>query len=483
MVVAGAGLAGLTAAFDLMTMGAEVTVLDARDRVGGRVWTIRDAFAEAQHAEAGGDFIDESQREIRQLAKDLGLTLGRVLHRGWGYVRPDAGGRPRIKRRAFAHGWDRFAGLLAEEVRQFRLAEGRWDSPITAALAQRSVAQWLDDIGAADEVRGTAAGLRGFFLADPEELSLLALVEQISSENQPGASRLYRVRGGNDRIPVGLAALLGTRVRLTTELVAVSHRGNLVRASVKSGRTVSQLQCDYLLFALPAPLMRRVPVTPALPAQQHEAIARLAYGRATKTLLQFSNRFWRVSGQPLAFGSSLPFGAVWDANEGQRGHQGILAVLAGGSASDATRQMTAKGGARSLSSALDWLGARHADIVGWRQVVWEADPWSRGGYAFFEPSYDPVLRAWLARPCGRLFFAGEHTSVAWQGYMNGAVESGRRAALEILATHRDSSAREEGRQPPKQRAVVHPLRRRKPIRREQRLPGQQADRSGKQEDQ
>jgi monoamine oxidase len=84
--------------------------------------------------------------------------------------------------------------------------------------------------------------------------------------------------------------------------------------------------------------------------------------------------------------------------------------------------------------ALDWLGSTNASLIASRQVVWESDPFARGGYAFFDPAFDPDLRAWLARPAGRLFFAGEHTSLKWQGYMNGAVESGHRAALEIRAT-------------------------------------------------
>ena len=92
-------------------------------------------------------------------------------------------------------------------------------------------------------------------------------------------------------------------------------------------------------------------------------------------------------------------------------------------------------GVAGLVNALDWLGSKDADLVSSRQVVWEQDPWARGGYAFFDPSFDPALRVWLARPFGRIFFAGEHTSVRWQGYMNGAVESGRRAAAEIAAVH------------------------------------------------
>lgn len=434
--VVGAGLAGLSAARDLIDRGARVTVVDARPRLGGRVWTIREPFAERQHAEAGGDLIDGAQHEIRQLAQELGLKLAPILRGGFGYARPDASGRASIVRRSAARGWDRLSDALRTLTRPYGLAEQRWNSPISADLARRSVSQWLNEVKADAELRETAAGLRGFFLADPEELSLLALVDQFSSSDSPVGGKTYRIDGGNDRLTSALAAPLGARLLLNTEVVAVSHRGREVRVSVKDGRSVSQVTADYVLFAAPATLLRRIPITPALPAHQHEAISKLKYGRGTKTLLQFSRHFWRVPGRLRAFGSPMPFGAVWDGSEDQRGRGGILSLLAGGGASDATRTITAKEGVGGLVAALDWLGSRDAALVASHQTVWEAEPWSRGGYAFFDASYDPALRPWLARPAGRLFFAGEHTSIRWQGYMNGAVESGRRAAAEIDATHR-----------------------------------------------
>jgi monoamine oxidase len=110
-------------------------------------------------------------------------------------------------------------------------------------------------------------------------------------------------------------------------------------------------------------------------------------------------------------------------------------MLAGGGASDATQQIAARHGARGMIDALEFLGSRRAELIASRQIVWEHDPHARGGYAFFDPAFDPALRAWLPRPLGRLFFAGEHTSIKWQGYMNGAVESGRRAAAEVAAVH------------------------------------------------
>lgn len=435
VLVAGAGLAGLSAARDLMTNGADVTVVDARSRVGGRVLTVRDAFVERQHAEAGGDMIDDGQREIRQLAGELGVKLVRILRGGFGYARRDATGRVRMVQRNAARGWDRLSDALADRIRPYMLAERRWDSPIAADLARSSVAAWLDGIKGDEELRATATGLRGLFLADPDELSLLAYVDQFA-DAMPATWTNYRIDGGNDRLALALASTLGERVKLDTEVVAVSHRGREARVGLKHTRSVSQITCDYVVLALPATLLRRLPITPALPAPQHEAIVRLKYGRGTKTLLQFSTRFWRGAGRPRAFGSPLPFGAAWDANEEQRGKPGILSLLAGGGASDDTQAIVAKGGIAALASSLDWLGSAQAELLRSHQTVWEQDPWVRGGYAFFDPAYEPALRPWLARPAGRLFFAGEHTSIKWQGYMNGAVESGRRAAAEIAAAHR-----------------------------------------------
>jgi monoamine oxidase len=435
VLVAGAGLAGLAAAHDLMARGAAVTVIDIRDRVGGRVWTIRDGFAEGQHAEAGADLIDEEQHAIRDLAGEVGLKLTRILKGGFGYVRADAGGAPKILARNARRGWERLSQELCDLIAPYNLAERRWDTPITAALARQSVAAWLEKHRADADLRETATGLRGFFLADPDELSLIALVDQFAENDTPARGGMFRIEGGNDQLATALAAPLGDRLHLNADVVALSHRGKVVRVSVKSHRSLSQITCDYVVLALPATLLRRIPITPALPAQQHEAIVRLKYGRATKTLLQYSKRFWRGVGRPRAFGSPLPFGAVWDGNEEQRGRAGILTLLAGGGASDGTQAIVAKHGSKGLSDALEWLGSKEAELLASRQIIWEQDPYARGGYAYFDPGFDPALRAWLSRPAGRLFFAGEHTSIKWQGYMNGAIESGRRAAAEVVAVH------------------------------------------------
>ncbi len=110
--------------------------------------------------------------------------------------------------------------------------------------------------------------------------------------------------------------------------------------------------------------------------------------------------------------------------------------MAGGTTSAATRKLLSTDGTMGLVRALDWLGKTRKSLVSMRSVTWEQDPWVQGGYAVFGPGFDPTLRSWLARPCGRILFAGEHTSLRWQGYMNGAVESGLRAATEVQALSR-----------------------------------------------
>ena len=429
VLIAGAGLAGLTAARELVKKGASVTVIDARSRTGGRVLTLRDGFRHRQHAEAGADLIDESQKEIRGLVRQLGLKLVEILPGGFTGVKQFDGRRVRGRR-----GWLDLQRRLRPEIRAFCLNERRWDGAVARALARQSVASWLDRIKAPGSLRAMATALRGFFLADTDDLSLLSLVEQFAEDGPPGEEKMFRVAGGNDRIASALARPLADRVRLGCVLRAVTQTARGVRASIQTAGGNDQVVADYLICAMPASTLRDVAFDPPLPPQQHEANCSLKYGHATKTALQFDRTPWRKRGKPRAFGTNLPIGAVWDGNEEQRGAAGILTLMAGGNASVDTRAMLASTGPERLIQEMDFLDLKKANLLAWDSVSWEAEPWSLGGYAYFDPGFNPAIREWLARPFQRTFFAGEHTSIEGQGYMNGAVESGLRAAEEVVST-------------------------------------------------
>ena len=433
VLVVGAGLAGLSAAVRLRKDGARVTVVEARDRVGGRVLTIRDGFANGQHAEAGGDFIDHEQEEIRRLADQYGLPVRTILRQGFSFVRHKGRGQIHGRPMKGERAWKPIVDRAKPWIDAYRQTEQRWESAVVRSLAQRSVAQWLDEIGADGNMRAMVRGLRGFFLADPEDLSLLVLIEQLASE-APGAEPEGRIEGGNDRLPRAMAVELGEAVHLNTTARAVHDNQRSVRVTVeRAGGDRTQMNADYVILAVPVTTLRAIEITPDLPTEQAKVFERLRYGRVTKSLLQFDRRFWKRKGRSPAYGTDAPTGAIWDANEEQHGPAGILALMAGAQASEDTQKILAQEGVQGLVHALDWLKPDKAALLHSHHITWEHDSWAQGGYAFFDPTFDPSWRPWLARPHGRLLFAGEHTSIQWQGYMNGAVESGLRAAAEVWA--------------------------------------------------
>ena len=429
VVVAGAGLAGLTAARQLEALGAEVIVVDARDRVGGRVHTLRHGFAEGQHAEAGADLIEGEQEALLQLAKELNLEPVKILRGGWGFYGTSKSGARKVRRAVDT--FERAAERLQPEIAAYKGAESRWDSAVAQLLARESVASWIARARVDRELAAGVRGLRGFFLADAEDLSLLPLVDQFASGEMPGAGRMYRLRNGNDALPAAMAQALRGRILLNTVVRRLSQTSTGVRVAIDDGR-LHEVRADYAIVAMPASTAKDVRFSPALADAQRRAITTLRYGNATRIVLQFESRFWKRLGRPLAYGSDRPTGAVWDGNEQQSRKPGILSLLAGGNASREVRSIVAKGGWNGLIRHLTWLG-RPSGLLAAASYTWERDRWAKGGYAVFDPGFDPALRSWLARPHGRVVFAGEHTSMKWQGYMNGAVESGRRAAIEVAA--------------------------------------------------
>ena len=317
VVIVGAGLAGLAAARALERRGCAVTVFEARSRVGGRVWTLRDGFGR-MHAEAGGELIDEEQQEIRRLASELGLRESRILRGGFFHYR--LGRNRRRRMRAASTGWEQTGWALESVVRGYKLNGKELDGPIAAVIARQSIADWLDhlinersknqsqpfDI---TDVSATARMMRGFFVADPEELSLLAYVEQFASGSDPANRAMCRLRDGNDRLTEGLARALHARVHLDHVVRRIAQAEQRVRVTIETpAGQRTEVDGDNVIVTAPAPLAAEIEFDPALPAAQREALARLKYGRATKTLLQFDSHPWRRSGRPRACATDLDVG-------------------------------------------------------------------------------------------------------------------------------------------------------------------------------
>jgi monoamine oxidase len=423
VLVAGAGLAGLCAARELARTGMAVSVLDARDRPGGRVWTAR--FDSGQHGELGGEFFEPEQRETWQLLREFGLDLVRVLPSGFTHRFRDDTGRYAVSR---TRPWKELADSLAPLIRRYKAANGRSGDEAVREMATMSLREWLHRQDASRELHSMANALRGFFLADPEQLSVLPLVEQISKGGSPAQAEMYRVTRGNDRLVEALVASIPAGVLLQHELRAISRATSRVIGHVEDeAGHAHEIEADAMVIAMPTTAVTRVEITPSLPEAQQRAIAALRYGCATKVLVQSPRDLFRGR-KARAFATDTDLGAFWDGTDSEGT---LLTFLGGGSVSRRLRAKADTGGSRMLDD-LCWLGMAGAPVSATRTVTWEDDPWAGGGYAYLDPAFDPAWRPLLSRRAGRLVFAGEHTSDAWQGYMNGAVESGLRAARELI---------------------------------------------------
>jgi len=426
VLVAGGGLAGLTAARDLIERGADVHLIEARNRLGGRVHTVRDDGFDALPLEAGGEFIDGEHAEIRKLVADHGLQLQQILREGFGLALDLRGRVQRFKGQRPI--WNDFKQALAKEMAILEAAKCDWHSSAASLIARHSLDALLRARQASEEVRAMAQGLRGFYLADADVVSALPGVELAMQPRDPGHVTLSRIKGGNDRLIDKLAATRGLKVSLQSEVKRIAHddRGVSLTVADRAGKTAG-IKGDYLVVAAPAPIVRDLEFAPALPPLHRQALKALRPGPATKAHLLFDRAWWRQKGQPQAWGSNLDTGAIWEA-AGAR--PGVLTMLAGGRASRAFRELLEEGGPQRLARRLSWLGDVE-EVRDFRSTTWELDRFAGGGYGVFGTDFKPEWRSELSRSFGRIAFAGDHTSREWQGYMNGAVASGHRAARDI----------------------------------------------------
>jgi monoamine oxidase len=244
----------------------------------------------------------------------------------------------------------------------------------------------------------------------------------------PGHANVARIKGGNDRLVQALGKQSKLKISLKSIVSKIEHDDREVRVIVADGsKRGLLLKADYVVVTAPPSVSRTWEFAPALPSTLRRAWQALQSGPATKAHVRFDKHWWRKPGRPRAFGSNVDTGAIWEtAGTGPAS----LTLLAGGRASQGLLGLLEEGGPQRVVRRLSWLGEPE-EARDFRSMSWEHDPFARGGYAVFGPDFRPEWRSELSRAVGRIAFAGEHTSREWQGYMNGAVESGQRAAREI----------------------------------------------------
>jgi monoamine oxidase len=405
VVVVGAGLAGLACAWRLAQLGFQVTVFEARDRLGGRVFTIRDTFVDGREvADVGAEFVAANHAQTRALLHGFRIGLGSV----WS--------APTVYRAGRRLAWEDFVTPRVDaEVRSFRSRlTGLRPAP---SLDARSAAWLIRDVGLNQRARFVVEhDLRDAYGVEPDNLSLLFLVQQ-ARVGRGMFFRSFRVRGGADLLATALADRLD--VQLETRVRTIERR--------RGGFTVAaggdELDCDHCVVSVPVPVLPTIEFDPGLPPVLVAATERLQYGHGVKTLLQYDRSVLLVGGVL----SDLTFDSAWRSSDRvvTTYATGRKAVLLG-SVSRRTRPLL----------AADELGEAIPGSLGHYElgdtVAWQNDGWSLGTAVAYAPTQARRFQQALRRPLGRLHFAGEHTD-DFAGTMEGAVRSGLRAAAAVAS--------------------------------------------------
>ena len=443
VVILGGGLAGLAAAYELKQAGHHVTILEARKSPGGRVRTLRD-FADGQYAEAGALSFPQEHAFTFGYALDFGLPLRPIAGFGLdsiGYIRGnrfriDGSGGASVPFSLKAN--ERAAGvygLIPMYLGQYIQAVGNprhagWPSDELRAIDATSLRALLESQGASegaiDIIAATQLGILGY------GIDSISAMDGVVTEAITSAAAFYEIVGGNDQLATALKKRVKKFFRKQSVVTRIEQNDAGVTVTYQSSDGPQTITADRVICALPFPILKNIEITPALPEDKQQAINDLKLTPVTRTYQQFSRRVWEqqsLSGYGI---TDLPIQNTYSPTMTQTGKSGILVSYTGGQRALDMGVMSEKD---RQSFVLRQMGNLFTNLSGQlssTSVVWHEDPFAGGGFTYFEPGQMATLLPLAQRSEGRIHFAGEHTS-AWHGWMNGALESGNRAAEEVNA--------------------------------------------------
>jgi monoamine oxidase len=444
-VIIGAGFAGLSTARQLMKAGKTFVLLEARDRVGGRTKT--EQLLGRIKIDVGGQWIGPEQKRVSALAAELGAETfstyddGTHLFDEMGRIKRYQGSVP-----GFPGIWGYLSTLnmgtamwqLDRMARKVNLAEP-WKTPNAKYLDSVTLGHWTKHHLPMTPARHLFdAGLKMIFAADPDELSLLHALFYIRSAgdiNQlvavKGGAQASRFKYGTADLTTRIAAPFTDRIRFNTVVKAIQQDGSGVTVRTESG----SIRARRVVVTVPPRLVEQIDFAPGLPDARVQLIKRMPMGAVAKCMAVYPTPFWRskgMSGQTVSTGELIT--ATFD-NSVPYAPDGVLLGFAVGTYAEKLRLLSPEERQKTVLGLFTrWFGKEAATPTHYVDHTWKDETWSQGCYSAILPTgvwtgFGTALRA----PSGRIHWAGTETATEWNGYMDGAIQSGERAAAEILA--------------------------------------------------
>ena len=444
VIIIGAGLAGLAAAYELLKAGHDPIILEAQQRVGGRIYTMREPFARGLYGEAGAMRIPRAHKLTLAYIEKFGLhTCDFVMGNPEAHVYI-GGVRRRLvevqenpyllgfetsdkeKGKISGHYWEETIRPLVEKIE--KEGETGWEQ-INKEYDQYSVREFL-------ELNGWSEGMIEMFglLNNQEAMMNSSFLELFREDGGNYYTNMCQIEGGADNLPHAFLPELGSRIRYGAKMIAIDQTPDEVIIHYQTHAGRSKVTGEYALVTVPFPVLRHVEVLKPFSRPKQRAIRQLHYDASAKIFFQTRRRFWETDDGIYGGGTvtDLPIRNLYYTDYGKDTGRGIL--LASYTWSEDAQRWGSLSPRDRIVQALENVAVIHPQILEEFEVgashMWHDDEFAGGAFALFDPGQQTLLHEEIIRPEGRIHFAGEHASL-YHAWIQGAFESGLRAAIAI----------------------------------------------------